>query len=115
MSVLGNRVVRREDPKFLTVGGKYVDDVPLDGAAHVTFVRSTVAHARINSVDVSAAKVGKDLGEAVFAEPNNTYKFADVPRLGIRVAHGNTLDGLGKYLREVITEAPGPHQDVAGR
>ena len=56
MSVLGNRVVRREDPKFLTSGGIYVDDVRLDGAAYITYVRSTMAHARLTSVDVSAAK-----------------------------------------------------------
>ncbi|HEU0213167.1 MAG TPA: hypothetical protein VFR13_03710 [Jiangellaceae bacterium] len=50
MSILGNRVLRREDPKFLTVGGTYVDDVRderLTGAAYVTFVRSTMALARI--------------------------------------------------------------------
>jgi carbon-monoxide dehydrogenase large subunit len=50
MSILGNRVLRKEDPKFLTVGGTYVDDLRderLNGAAHLTFVRSTMAHARI--------------------------------------------------------------------
>ncbi len=59
MSILGTRVVRKEDPKFLTVGGTYVDDVRdprLDGAARATFVRSTMAHARIASVDVSEAQ-----------------------------------------------------------
>ena len=58
MSILGNRVLRREDPKFLTVGGTYVDDVRDDrliGAAHVAFVRSTMAHARITSIDTGAA------------------------------------------------------------
>jgi carbon-monoxide dehydrogenase large subunit len=56
VSILGNRVLRREDPTFLTVGGTYVDDVALEGAAHVVYVRSTVAHARITSIDVSEAK-----------------------------------------------------------
>ena len=56
MSILGNRVLRREDPKLLTEGGSYVDDLPLPGAAHVTYVRSTVAHARIASVDTGAAE-----------------------------------------------------------
>src|SRR5258708_11874560 len=56
MSILGNRVVRREDEKFLTAGGTYVDDLALQGAAHVTYVRSTIAHARIGAIDVSAAK-----------------------------------------------------------
>jgi carbon-monoxide dehydrogenase large subunit len=55
MSILGNRVLRKEDPKFLTVGGTYVDDIDLPGAVHVTYVRSTVAHARLVSVDVSEA------------------------------------------------------------
>lgn len=56
MSILGNRVLRKEDPKFLTVGGTYVDDLPLEGALTVTYVRSTVAHARILRVDVEAAR-----------------------------------------------------------
>jgi carbon-monoxide dehydrogenase large subunit len=58
-SILGNRVLRKEDPKFLTTGGKYVDDLNdepmLQGALHVTYVRSTVAHGRINSIDTSDA------------------------------------------------------------
>ena len=58
MSILGTRVLRTEDPKFLTTGGVYTEDVVderLEGAYHVFFVRSPVAHARVNSVDVSAA------------------------------------------------------------
>ena len=58
-SILGNRVVRKEDPKFLTTGGEYVDDLLdeplLQGAAHVTYVRSSVAHGMINSIDASDA------------------------------------------------------------
>ena len=56
MSILGNRVLRREDPKFLTTGGVYGDDLPLDGALWVTFVRSPEAHARIVSIDSSEVK-----------------------------------------------------------
>jgi aerobic carbon-monoxide dehydrogenase large subunit len=57
MSILGNRVLRTEDPKFLTVGGTYVGDIELpDGAAHVVFVRSTMAHAELGAVDVDEAK-----------------------------------------------------------
>jgi len=52
--------------------------------------------------DVNAAKVGKDLSEAVFADPNNTVKFSDVPRLGVEVQRGPTYDGLGQYLSQVI-------------
>jgi len=55
VSILGTRVVRTEDPRFLTTGGVYTDDVRLPGACHLQFVRSTVAHARIRSVDVSDA------------------------------------------------------------
>ena len=58
MSILGTRVLRTEDPRFLTSGGVYTDDVVDDrlaGAYHVFFVRSPVAHARIGGVDVSAA------------------------------------------------------------
>jgi carbon-monoxide dehydrogenase large subunit len=56
MSLLGNRVLRTEDPKFLTVGGTYVGDLRLEGAARVAYVRSTMAHALLTGVDVSAAR-----------------------------------------------------------
>ncbi|HET9733304.1 MAG TPA: xanthine dehydrogenase family protein molybdopterin-binding subunit [Acidimicrobiales bacterium] len=55
MSILGNRVLRKEDPKFLTVGGSYIEDMALEGALHAVFVRSTMAHARVGSVDTSEA------------------------------------------------------------
>jgi myo-inositol-1-phosphate synthase len=64
--------------------------------------------------DIDADKVGKDLSEAIFTGPNNTYKFADVPRLGVAVQRGMTHDGLGKYLRGVIRKAPGATDDVSG-
>ena len=56
MSILGNRVLRREDPKFLTVGGTYVADLALKGSLSAAFVRSTVAHGRIESVDLEMAR-----------------------------------------------------------
>jgi len=55
VSILGNRVLRREDPKFLTTGGVYGEDLPIEGALWATFVRSTVAHARITALDTAAA------------------------------------------------------------
>jgi myo-inositol-1-phosphate synthase len=64
--------------------------------------------------DVNATKVGKDLGEAIFAEPNNTIRFAQVPPLGVPVQRGPTRDGLGRYLKDVIQESPEPPVDVAG-
>jgi aerobic carbon-monoxide dehydrogenase large subunit len=55
VSILGNRVLRKEDQKFLTTGGTYVDDLPLKGAAHIVYVRSPMAHARVRSIDTSEA------------------------------------------------------------
>ncbi len=63
--------------------------------------------------DVNASKVGKDLSAAVFAEPNNTCKFADVPHLGVPVRRGVTHDGIGKYLRDTVIEAEEQPVDVA--
>ena len=68
----------------------------------------------VAAFDVDRNKVGKDLSEAIFAEPNNTYKFSDVPSLGVPVERGMTHDGLGKYLSEIITKAPGKTADIAG-
>jgi myo-inositol-1-phosphate synthase len=65
--------------------------------------------------DIDAEKVGKDLSEAILAGQNNTLKFAgDLPKLGVEVHRGMTHDGLGKYLKEKITKAPGPTADIAG-
>jgi carbon-monoxide dehydrogenase large subunit len=55
MSILGNRVLRKEDQKFLTTGGTYVEDLPLEGAVHIVYVRSPMAHARIRSIETSEA------------------------------------------------------------
>jgi myo-inositol-1-phosphate synthase len=63
-------------------------------------------------IDINATKVGKDLSEAIYAEPNNTFKFCDVPNLGVPVVRGMTHDGLGKYLSGVIKKAPGPTADI---
>ena len=62
--------------------------------------------------DINVTKVGKDLSEAIFAYPNNTIKFTDVPNLDVPVVRGMTHDGLGKYLSQVITKAPGPTADI---
>ena len=62
--------------------------------------------------DIDVNKVGRDLSEAIFAPPNNTYKFSDVPRLGVKVHRGMTHDGLGKYLRQKIHKAPGSTDDI---
>lgn len=78
------------------------------GGYHIRDVEFTAAF------DVNATKVGRDLSEAIFAEPNNTCKFSDVPQLGVKVHRGMTHDGLGKYLKEVIVKAPGPTADIVG-
>jgi len=62
--------------------------------------------------DIDKNKVGKDLSEAIYAKPNCTYKFKDVPKLGVKVERGMTHDGLGKYLSQVIEKAPGPTADI---
>jgi len=62
--------------------------------------------------DIDINKVGKDLAEAIYTPPNNTYKFCDVPRLGVPVYRGMTHDGLGKYLSQIIKKAPGPTDDI---
>jgi myo-inositol-1-phosphate synthase len=90
---------------------KEKDTVP--GLMHVN-----LAGYHIHDIEISAAfdvvdtKVGLDVAEAVFAYPNNTYKFSDVPKLGVNVERGMTHDGIGKYLAEKVKKAPGPTADI---
>src|SRR5512134_3021524 len=79
---------------------------PRLGGYHIRDIEFTLG------IDVNVTKVGKDLCEAIFAEPNNTYKFADVPHLNAPVVRGMTHDGLGKYLSGMIKKAPGPTADI---
>ena len=62
--------------------------------------------------DIDVTKVGKDISEAIYAGQNNTYRFADVPKLGAKVHRGMTHDGLGKYLSRVIKKAPRQTDDI---
>jgi len=66
----------------------------------------------VAAFDVDVNKVGKDLSEAIFAPPNNTIKFADVPSLGVTVDRGMTHDGIGKYLTDIVKKAPGATADI---
>jgi myo-inositol-1-phosphate synthase len=66
----------------------------------------------VAAFDIDANKVGKDVAEAIFTPPNNTFRFAEVPPLGVRVHRGMTHDGLGKYLSQIIRKAPGPTDDI---
>ncbi|RDI59327.1 inositol-3-phosphate synthase [Microvirga subterranea] len=79
----------------IELGGYHVGDVEVSAA-----------------FDINASKVGRDLSEAIFAEPNNTQRFASVPESGIIVHRGKTLDGLGKYLRDEIDESEDEEADV---
>jgi len=68
----------------------------------------------VAAFDVDKNKVGTDLADAIYAPPNNTYRFADVPRTGVKVGRGMTHDGIGKYLAEVVQKAPGSTDDIVG-
>ncbi len=68
----------------------------------------------VAAFDIDSEKVGKDLSEAIWSGQNNTIKFAEVPSLGVKVERGMTHDGLGKYLKQKITKAPGPTADIVG-
>ena len=76
------------------------------GGYHIRDVEFSAA------IDIDRNKVGKDLSEAIYTWPNNTYKFCDVPRMGVPVARGMTHDGLGKYLSRIIQKAPGSTADI---
>src|SRR5918997_1698281 len=78
------------------------------GGYHISDIEFTAAF------DVTTDKVGKDLSDAIWAHPNDTYKFAEVPKTGIKVSRGMTHDGIGKYLSEVVEKAPGETDDVVG-
>jgi myo-inositol-1-phosphate synthase len=67
----------------------------------------------VAAFDVDNRKVGHDLSSAIFAEPNNTVRFAEVPHLGVTVLRGRTLDGVGQYLADVVQPSPAPEVDVA--
>ena len=103
----------------LVQGVQYYKDAPDDqfvpglmhvnlGGYHVSDIEFTAAF------DVTTDKVGKDLADAIWAHPNDTIKFADVPKTGITVNRGMTHDGLGKYISEVVTKAPGETDDIVG-
>ncbi|KAA8820945.1 inositol-3-phosphate synthase [Bifidobacterium vespertilionis] len=90
------------------------DDAKIPGIMHANFGGYRIRDVEfVTAFDVDAAKVGTDLSEAIFASQNNTYKFCDVPNLGVEVLRGPTGDGLGKYYREMITESDAEPVDVA--
>jgi myo-inositol-1-phosphate synthase len=68
----------------------------------------------VAAFDIDKKKVGLDLSQAIFAGANNTVKFSDVPKIGVKVNRGMTHDGIGKYLADIIEKAPGETSDVVG-
>jgi myo-inositol-1-phosphate synthase len=90
------------------------DNEPVPGLMHIDLGGYHVRDIEISAAfDVAAAKVGHDVAEAIYAEPNNTHRFADVTPIGVEVKRGRTLDGIGKYLLDRIEESPEPVADVA--
>ena len=79
------------------------------GPYHVSDIEFTCAF------DVDTNKVGLDISDAIWSEPNNTIQFSDVPKIGVTVERGHTYDGLGQYYRGVVTESELPPVDVARR
>jgi myo-inositol-1-phosphate synthase len=100
--VQGVQYYKDADPAKSVPGLMHVDL----GGYHVGDVEFTAAF------DIDADKVGKDLSEAIWSGQNNTMKFADVPKLDVPVYRGMTHDGLGKYLKQKITKAPGETDDI---
>ncbi len=101
----------------LVQGVWYYRDVPDDtvvpGLMHVRLGPYHVRDIEFSAAfDIDVNKVGKDLAEAIFTPPNNTLKFADVPRLGVKVYRGMTHDGIGRYLSGIIRKAPGPTDNI---
>ena len=92
------------DPNELVPGLMHVDL----GGYQVRDIEFTAAF------DVVKGKVGEDLADAMWAHPNDTIKFADVPKTGVKVARGMTHDGLGKYLSQIVEKAPGETDDIVG-
>jgi myo-inositol-1-phosphate synthase len=94
----------------------YKDASPEDRVPGLMHVDLGGYHVRdievVAAFDVDAKKVGVDVSEAIFSEPNNTIRFADVPMSGVTVSRGRTLDGLGTYYRDVVTESDTPEADV---
>ncbi|MFM9140141.1 MAG: inositol-3-phosphate synthase, partial [Solirubrobacterales bacterium] len=88
---------------------------PIDGLMHTDLGGYHVGDIEFTcAFDINATKVGKDLGKAIWASPNNTMKFSKVPSdLGAPVYRGMTLDGIGKYAKEKIRKAPGETADIA--
>jgi len=100
-------------------GLEYYKDAPdgefVPGLMHVNLGGYHVRDVEVVAAfDVVKGKVGEDLADAMWAHPNDTIKFAEVPKTGITVSRGMTHDGIGKYLSQIVEKAEGPTDDVVG-
>src|SRR5919205_768141 len=103
----------------LVQGVEYYKDAPDDqfvpGLMHVNLGGYHVRDVEfVAAFDVVKGKVGEDLADAIWAHPNNTIKFAEVAKTGVKVSRGMTHDGLGKYLSQIVEKADGPTDDIVG-
>ena len=117
-SILGTRVKRIEDPKMLTAGGSYINDLRFDGELHVTYVRSTMAHARLRSIDVDAARSAPGV-VAVYTFPDlglppspPMMPFMNQAMLRPMLAHG-TVRFVGEPIVAILAETKGAGADAA--
>ena len=102
MSILGNRVVRREDPALLTVGGTYVGDITHDGAAHVVYVRSTLAHGRIVSIDTSEARSAPGVLAVVTGDDLDLPDLVPIIMVDQRMTRPLLARGTVRFVGEAI-------------
>src|SRR5947208_5191058 len=103
MSILGNRVIRTEDPRLLRGDGMYVDDLPLDGAAYVAFVRSPFAHARVLGVDASAVEGAQVLTAADVDVPALKPLFGpDNPSMARPLVASDVVRYVGEVVAVVV-------------
>ncbi|MCH8849525.1 MAG: inositol-3-phosphate synthase [Chloroflexi bacterium] len=91
------------------------DNERVPGLMHVTLGGYHIRDIKfVAAIDIDVNKVGKDISEAIFSPPNNTFKFSDVPKTGVRVIRGMAHDGVGKYLEDIVHKAPGSTGDIVG-
>ena len=92
---------------------KAKDDEFVPGLMHINLGGYHISDINfVAAFDIDKNKVGKDIAQAIYTPPNNTFKFCEVPAIGVKVQRGMTHDGLGHYLSQIIEKAPGPTADI---
>ncbi len=120
-SILGNRVLRKEDPKFLTTGGKYIEDLNDEpmfaGALHVTYVRSTVAHAKITNIDLSECKNAPGVVAVFTAQDLGLEEESSGFNAAAKRAHLaiGKVRWVGELVAAIVTERADQGEDAAER